>query len=220
LREPGARVLARGTAEAWHGTRAFERNPSKKNAALLRGNHTARRLLWGKTRTPTVCGAEDRLTAARLRDGGRTAKPKRDGANPSPRGESPEVARCGRTQSRTAAHRKPRTKNEKRRRTIREEDTRRSRRRAIGNPSACFVEGEYGPGRTDEGSKNKTHGWILRRREEKIPHGLESTPKITPKMKISDPKQEHHEHPKFRFFSMEIQHGSHTAEVTALPPSF
>jgi hypothetical protein len=28
------------------------------------------------------------------------------------------------------------------------------------------------------------------------------------------------EHPKLRFFSMEIQHGSYTAEVTALPPSF
>jgi hypothetical protein len=149
---------------------------------------------------------EDSAPAAvQLREGPRRAAARFETSypksrNPSPRGESPEAARCGRTQSRTAAHRKLRTKNEKRRRTIREEDTRQSRRRAIGNPSACFVEGEYGPGRTDEGSKNKTRGWILRRREEKIPLGLESTPKITPKMKISDPKQEHQEHPKFRFF--------------------
>jgi hypothetical protein len=104
------------------------------------------------------------------------------------------AAHCGKTQSRTTAHlrekRKPRTKNQE----MAAHDS------GPGNPSACFVEGEYGPGRTDGRRQNKTRGWILRCREEKIPHGLESTPKITPKMKISDPKREHQEHPKLRFF--------------------
>jgi hypothetical protein len=51
----------------------------------------------GKTENPTARGAEDRLTAARLRVGGRTAKPKRDGANPST--ETKSAARCGRSRS-------------------------------------------------------------------------------------------------------------------------
>jgi hypothetical protein len=190
----------------------------KKNAALLRGNHTARRLLWGKPRTPTARGTEDRLTAARLRDGGRTTKPKRGGVNPSPRGESPEAARCGRTQSRTAVHRKPRTKNEKRRRTIREEDTRRSRRRAIGNPSACFVEGEYGLNRR---RKQKQNAWMdpsAQRGKDPARAGI-NTKNHTENEDFRS-KTRTSRTPQIHIFSMEIQHGSHTAEVTALPPSF
>jgi hypothetical protein len=69
-------------------------------------------------------------------------------------------------------------KTEKWRRTIRDQAT------------LAHTSWKANTGRAEqtEGGKNKTRGWILRRREEKIPHRLESTPKITPKMKISDPK--------------------------------
>jgi hypothetical protein len=78
-------------------------------------------------------------------------------------------------------------KRVRKRRTTREKNAKRSRRRDIGNPSACFVELEYGPGRIDDEAKNKPRdGSFIAERRKEIPHELESTPKITPKMKISD----------------------------------
>jgi hypothetical protein len=51
--------------------------------------------------------------------------------------------------------------------------------------------------------------------EEKASYGLKSTPKI----KISDPNK-NTKNTSNSDFSKEIQHGSYTAEVSALPPSF
>jgi hypothetical protein len=49
------------------------------------------------------------------------------------------------------------------------------------------VEPEYGPGRIDDEAKNKPRdGSFSAERRKEIPHELESTPNITPKMKISD----------------------------------
>jgi hypothetical protein len=56
-------------------------------------------------------------------------------------------------------------------------------------------------------------------KRKEIPHGLKSTPKITPKIKISDPNKNTKNTPNSDF-SKEFQHGSYTAEVSALPPSF
>jgi hypothetical protein len=74
-----------------------------------------------------------------------------------------------------------------------------------------------GPGRTDD--EVKTNGvdesFGAEKRKE-IPRGLKSTPKITPKIKISDPNK----NTPNSDFSKEIQQGFYTAEVSALPPSF
>jgi hypothetical protein len=111
-------------------------------------------------------------------------------------------------------------KTEKWRRTIREEDTQRDRRRAIGNPSACFVEGEYGPGRTD-GRRQKQNAWMdpsAQRGKDPARAGINTknhTENEDFRSKTRTPRT-----PQTHIFSMEIQHGSYTAEVTALPPSF
>jgi hypothetical protein len=90
----------------------------------------------------------------------------------------------------------------------------------MGNPSACFVEAENGPGRIDGEVKPKGVGesfGAVKRKE--IPHGVKSTPKITQKIKISDPNKNTKNTPNSDF-SKEIHQGSYTAEVSALPPSF
>jgi hypothetical protein len=87
--------------------------------------------------------------------------------------------------------------------------------------STRFSKDEAGPGRTNGGRQTKT-AWMnpsAQRGKGPARAGTQK-PKITPKMKISDPNREDQEHPKLRIFSMEIQHGSYTTEVTALPPSF
>jgi hypothetical protein len=91
-------------------------------------------------------------------------------------------------------------------------------RRILGetrlNPSARRVSG---PGRTDDEVKTNGVGESFGAEKRKeIPRGLKSTPKITPKIKISDPNK----NTPNSDFSKEIQQGFYTAEVSALPPSF
>jgi hypothetical protein len=82
------------------------------------------------------------------------------------------------------------------------------------------VRDEYGPGQI-HGRRQKTKNTRMSpsAQEERASHGLKSTPKITPKIKISDPNKNTKNTPNSDF-SKKIQHGSYTAEVSALPPSF
>jgi hypothetical protein len=76
-----------------------------------------------------------------------------------------------------------------------------NRNRTRRRPSGVHALAETKPGRAESnGRRPKPCGWILRHREEKSPHGLESKPKFTPKMEISDPKREDQEQPKLRIF--------------------
>jgi hypothetical protein len=85
------------------------------------------------------------------------------------------------------------------------------------NPSARRVSG---PGRTDDEVKINGVGESFgAERRKEIPLGLKSTPKITPKIKISDPNKNTKNTPNSDFLK-EIQQGFYTAEVSALPPSF
>jgi hypothetical protein len=116
--------------------------------------------------------------------------------------------------SAAAAHlrekRKPRTKN----REMAAHDS------GPGNPSACFVEDEYGPGRTD-GRRQKQNAWMdpsAQRGKDPARAGI-NTKNHTENEDFRSKKRTPRT-PQTQIFSMEIQHGSYTAEVTALPPSF
>jgi hypothetical protein len=89
-----------------------------------------------------------------------------------------------------------------------------------GNPSTYFVEGEYGPGRTDR-RRQKQNAWmdpLAQRGKDPAQAGINTKNHIENedfRSKMRTPRT-----PQTQIFSMEIQHSSYTVEVTALPPSF
>jgi hypothetical protein len=84
--------------------------------------------------------------------------------------------------STAAAHHKPRTKTERKTAHNFGKRTQTKPTAREGNPSACFVEPENGPGRIDVEAKYKPRdGSFSAERRKEIPHELESTSKITRK---------------------------------------
>jgi hypothetical protein len=152
------------------GTLAHSKGSTKASAQKLnsqRKNKSAARVPWNgytRNRSPrrrrTLARKENPLTAAWFR----------------------EEDESTRRKSTAAAHHKPRTKTERKTAHNFGKRTQTKPTAREGNPSACFVEPENGPGRIDVEAKYKPRdGSFSVERRKEIPHELESTSKITRK---------------------------------------